>query len=281
MLVSDLKSQIPNLKPHNLEQALDHSLLYGTYAAAGGIALAVYCALPKARQPSRPALTVIVSALALGGLVLLLGKLLGQAGEKFYFCTLSVLAVLAAIRVVTHPRPVYSALYFVAVVLSTAALIVMTGAQFLAAALVIIYAGAILVTYVFVIMMAQSAAGGSRSRLCGLASAIDYDRSSREPAAAVVAGFVLIATLAGVIVEHHWPAAKKTTEMAAEVGNTLALGRVLLTETGFAIAVQVAGVLLMVAMVGAIAIARKRLPRAGEEVEPLPPGETGKRVKPF
>jgi NADH-quinone oxidoreductase subunit J len=260
------------------EQPLEHGLLYGTYAAAGGIALAVYCALPKARQPSRTALTVIISALALGGFVLLLGELLGPAADKFYFCTLSVLAVLAAIRVVTHPRPVYSALYFVGVVLSTAALIVMTGAQFLAAALVIIYAGAILVTYVFVIMMAQQS---PQPRLRGMVSVIDYDRSSREPAAAVLAGFVLIATLAGVVIEHNWPAARKTVETAAEVGNTLALGRVLLTETGFAIAVQVAGVLLMVAMVGAIAIARKRLPRAEEEVEPLPLGETGKRVKPF
>ncbi|HVP09904.1 MAG TPA: NADH-quinone oxidoreductase subunit J [Phycisphaerae bacterium] len=257
---------------------MEHGLLYGTYAAAGGIALAVYCGLPKARQPSRPALTVILSALALGGLVLLLGRLLGAAAEgRFYFCVLSVLAVLAAIRVVTHPRPVYSALYFVGLVLSTAALIVMTGAQFLAAALVIIYAGAILVTYVFVIMMAQQSSPGPG----GSASVLDYDRSAREPAAAVLAGFVLIAAVAGVIVRHNWPTAKKAAQTVAEVGNTLALGRELLSATGFAIAVEVAGVLLMVAMVGAIVIARRRLPRAKEEIEPLPPGEMGRRVKPF
>jgi NADH-quinone oxidoreductase subunit J len=256
---------------------LGHGLLYGTYAAAGGIALAVFCALPKERQPARPALTVILSALALGGLVLLLGRLLGQAaGNRFYFCVLSVLAVLAAMRVVTHPRPVYSALYFGGVVLSTAVLIVMAGAEFLAAALVIVYAGAILVTYVFVIMMAQE---GRQSRIGG--SDLDYDRSSREPTAAVLAGFVLIATVAGVIVGHEWPAAKPTVETAAEVGNTLALGQVLLSRKGFAVAVEVAGVLLMVAMVGAIAIARKRLPRAEDDTKPLPPGEAGKRVKPF
>jgi NADH-quinone oxidoreductase subunit J len=257
---------------------LDQGLLYGTYAAAGGIALAVYCALPKERQASRPVLTVILSALALGGLVLLLGRLLGESAGKFYFCGLSVLAVLAAIRVVTHPRPVYSALYFVGVVLSTAALLVMAGAEFLAAALVIVYAGAILVTYVFVIMMAQQA---GPSRLSGLASAIDYDRSAREPAAAVLAGFVLIATVGGVIVTHETPGARLATEVVAEGGNTLAIGRVLLSGTGFAIAVEVAGVLLMVAMVGAIAIARKRLPGAEGQAKTLPPGEIGKRVKPF
>ena len=66
---------------------MEQGLLYGTYAAAGGIALAVYCALPKERQASRTALAVILSALALGGLVLLLGRLLGQsAGEVLFLC---------------------------------------------------------------------------------------------------------------------------------------------------------------------------------------------------
>ena len=116
-------------------------------------------------------------------------------------------------------------------------------------------------TYVFVIMMAQPAAP---SRLDGLASAVDYDRSAREPAAAVLAGFVLIATVGGAIVSHEWPVAgAAAVAVAGEGGNTLAIGQVLMSGTGFAIAVEVAGVLLMVAMVGAIAIARKRLPSGG------------------
>ena len=62
-----------------------------------------------------------------------------------------------AIRVVTHPKPVYSALYFVLTVFASAGLFVLLWAEFMAAALVLIYAGAILVTYVFVIMLAAEA----------------------------------------------------------------------------------------------------------------------------
>lgn len=259
---------------------MGETLIYASYAVAALLAAAVYCALPRERRPARPVLTVLVSGLALGVLVMLLGRLLGDAADKLYFSLLSLLAVLTAMRVVTHPKPVYSAVYFVAVVLSTAGLIVLAGAEFLAAALVIVYAGAILVTYVFVIMMAQQSVP---PRSGPPAVFVDYDRISREPAAAVLAGFVLTATLAGVIVGHDWPASGQASAaacMAAE-GNTLALGRVLLGETGFAVSVQLAGVLLMAAMVGAIAIARKRLPRTKDEGETLPPGEIGKRVKPF
>ncbi len=60
-------------------------------------------------------------------------------------------------RVVTHPAPVYSALYFILTVFASAGLFVLLSAGFMAAALVLIYAGAILITYVFVIMLASQA----------------------------------------------------------------------------------------------------------------------------
>ncbi len=258
------------------------ALVYGAYAAAGAVALVVYCALPKEGRPARRGLALLLGALAVGCLVMLLGQVLGEKGAQLYFYVLSILAVGGAVRVVTHPRPVYSALYFVMVVLSTAALMVVVGAEFLAAALVIVYAGAILVTYVFVIMLAQQSepAGGVLS-----SPASDYDRSAREPAAASLAGFVLIATVAGVIVGHGGSASSALTETAPAVataateGNTLAVGRVLLTD--FAVSVELAGVLLMVAMVGAIAIARRRIPQEDEGAEVRPPGEIGKHVEPF
>ena len=73
-----------------------------------------------------------------------------------YFWIFSAIALVGAVRVVTHPRPVYSALYFVLTVFATAGLFVLLWAEFMAAALVLIYAGAILVTYVFVIMLAAA-----------------------------------------------------------------------------------------------------------------------------
>ncbi|MBN2559863.1 MAG: NADH-quinone oxidoreductase subunit J [Phycisphaerae bacterium] len=282
---------------------MEQALVYGAYAAAGFVAAAVYSAMPKEGRPTHRGVALVLLALALGGVVMLLGHLLGERGSRVYFYILGVLAVAGAVRVVTHPRPVYSALYFVMVVLSTAALMVVVGAEFLGAALVIVYAGAILVTYVFVIMMAQQSplARGSR-----FGQALDYDRRAREPGAAVLAGFVLMATVAGVIVGRGGgevqtannalrianpvsvktaaavEAANDTADASPDAeGNTLILARAILPETGFPVSLQVAGVLLMIAMVGAITIAKKRLPQAEEEVESRPAGEIGKRAEPF
>src|SRR5437762_1754512 len=81
----------------------------------------------------------------------------GAGGMGAYFWIFSAIAIVGAVRVVSHPRPVYSALYFVLTVFASAGLFVLLWAEFMAAALVLIYAGAILVTYVFVIMLAASA----------------------------------------------------------------------------------------------------------------------------
>jgi NADH-quinone oxidoreductase subunit J len=80
---------------------------------------------------------------------------------------------------ITTPSPVYSALWFAAVVLSTSGLFLLAGAQFLAAGTVIVYAGAIIVTFLFVIMLAQ---------MEGRAA---YDRTAREPFRATITCFLL------------------------------------------------------------------------------------------
>ncbi len=254
---------------------MEQMLVYLAYAAAALGALAVYAALPREGRPASRGVVLTLVAAAVGALLLLMGQLLGEAGQRVYFYVLSLLTLGGAVRVVTHPRPVYAALFFVMVVLSTAALMVLVGAEFLAAALVIVYAGAILVTYVFVIMLAQQSAPQSGGMF---AQALQYDRDSREPMAAVLVGFVLVGTIAGVIVNYEWTGLAEYKTTAAE-GNTLALGRVLLTD--FAVSVELAGLLLTVAMVGAIALARKRIPQHDEGEPELAPGEIGKRVSPF
>ena len=211
-----------------------------------------------------------------------------------FFYLFAAIAILSAARVVSHPKPVYSAVYFGVVVLCVAALLLVQEAEFLAVALVIIYAGAILVTYAFVIMLAQQA-GAPR-----------YDTRAREPFAAVVLGFVAMATVAAaagrsahsdksgagerpraLASENALP--DKDTPAADEVpavttgeddrGNTIAMGRSLLGS--YVIALEVAGVLLLVAMVGAIALVKKKIPRE-EPSEPVRPlGEIGKQVEPF
>ena len=122
------------------------------------------------------------------------GGVTGLTG--IYFWLFSGIALVAAVRVITHTKPVYSALYFVLSVFATAGLFLLLRAEFIAAALVLIYAGAILVTYVFVIMLAAQATPNASGALSGVA---DCDTVSREPFAASLVGFVLMGVILFVI----------------------------------------------------------------------------------
>ena len=247
-------------------------LLYFVFALGGA---GVYFLLPQGDRPR----AAVGGVLGLGALVVWLCILtfggLADAGVSGYFYLFATIAVVAAVRVVTHAKPVYSALYFIMVAVAVAALLVLLGAEFLAVALIIIYAGAILVTYLFVIMLASQ--GGSPV----------YDRRSREPFMAVLAGFVLMAAVAGRAGEmpvsvSEPPEARLTsdvTELESTGSNTLAIGELVMTK--YVVALEIAGVLLLVAMIGAIALSKKKVPTEGFRPPREPLGEIGKRVKPF
>ena len=96
-------------------------------------------------------------------------------GASFVFYLLATVTISSAVMMVTQRNPVSCALWFASAVIGTAGLFLLQNAEFLAAATVIVYAGAIMVLFLFVIMLAQQA---------GTAPA---DRLSREPALAVAA----------------------------------------------------------------------------------------------
>ncbi len=250
------------------------TLVYLTYAAAALAAGAIFVGLPKDGRPMRRGLFVVIMAAGLGAMFMLLQQLYTESGQLAAFMIWAVLSLGCAVRVVTHPKPVYSAVYFVTVVLATAALCIQAGAEFLGFALIIVYAGAILVTYAFVIMLSQQpeSAGGP------LADLLDFDRNAREPVWSVLAGFALMATVGGTIASRSWTAWSDRAADPADQ-NVLRLGRLLMTD--YAVAVELAAVLLTVAMVGAIAVARRRLASLEEGREPYTPGQAGREVKPF
>lgn len=246
------------------------------YALAALGAIAVFLAMPGGGSGRRvPAVVLGLAAIA-GLLVLLARSAAGSAGDAVIFSMLTLLSVVGAVRVITHPKPVYAALYFVLVALASVGLILMVGAEFLGAALVIVYAGAILVTYVFVIMLAQQSPEQQQVIAGG---PLDYDGVAREPALATVAGFLLMGALGGLLMNQPHATASPP---GATTGNTLGLGAVLLTQ--YAVAVELAGVLLLVAIVGAIALARRAVeaePRVVPAAPERPLGEAGRTVKPF
>lgn len=107
----------------------------------------------------------------------------GAWPESALFYAFSFLAIVGGMLMLSQKNPVHAALAFALVVLSTCGLFLLLAAPFLMAATIIIYAGAIVVTFLFVVMLAQQA---------GIASA---DARSREPFLASLAGFVLLGTL--------------------------------------------------------------------------------------
>jgi len=167
---------------------------YVFYIASAVGALAVYLMMPAHRTSPRH-FGGLLGLLALAGLFgFLINQFAVESLPNLYYYVFSVLAVACAVRVITHARPVYSALFFVMVVLSVAGLFVILEAEFMAFAMVIIYAGAILVTYLFVIMLATLPQVEGEEEQSPL-----YDRVAREPFSAVILGFALVAVLTNVM----------------------------------------------------------------------------------
>jgi NADH:ubiquinone oxidoreductase subunit 6 (subunit J) len=161
------------------------SLLALLLPAAFGV-LAVYCLLPRTR-PYPPLLGVSAAGIAL----LLAGWLTIRTGiasvETVLFLFFSAVAIVSGGLLISQHNPVRAALSFALVILSTCGLFLLQAAPFLMAATIIVYAGAIIVTFLFVIMLAQQT---------GLS---DADVRSREPLLSCIAGFVLLGALLAVL----------------------------------------------------------------------------------
>jgi NADH-quinone oxidoreductase subunit J len=156
----------------------------------GGLGVAL--ALPR-KGISPQVVGALVAGTALGLLFVVLGLRAWKADDlpNLFFYVFAPIALGSALRVVTHPKPVYAALYFILTILSSAALYLILHAEFLAFALIIIYAGAILITYLFVIMLATQAPSEEDQEALS-----DYDAYSREPMVATAVGVTLMVLVA-------------------------------------------------------------------------------------
>lgn len=151
---------------------------------AGGAA--VYLLLPRPRAyPASWGAGLGLLALILAGVLLTRSGVFSP--ETILFWSFSSLAIIAAALLVTQNNPARAALSFALVVLSTCGLFLLLAAPFLMAATIIIYAGAIIVTFLFIIMLAAQS---------GLS---DADDRSREPLLTVLTGSILLAMLLFVL----------------------------------------------------------------------------------
>jgi len=175
--------------PHAVDQIISPIALY-LVCALGAVGVAL--ALPRRKNALAIAGGVVLAAGAgLGALALgLAASASGAALPNWFFYPFAVIGLGASARVITHPRPVYSALYFIMTIIASSGLFVLLSAEFMAFALVIIYAGAILITYLFVIMLATQ-----QPKSMSKAVLDETDAVAREPILACGIAFVLLAVL--------------------------------------------------------------------------------------
>ncbi len=176
-----------------MEQIIEPIALYLICGlGAAGIALA----LPRRDRDGGRTLTIVgglLLACAFGLAALLLGLKAGEndaALPNIFFYPFAAIGLGAALRMITHKRPVYSALYFIMTIIASCGMYLLLSAEFMAFALVIIYAGAILITYLFVIMLATQAPTGEQDEMLD-----EVDAQAREPYLASAIGFVLVGLL--------------------------------------------------------------------------------------
>jgi len=169
--------------------------------------------------------------------------------QAIMFYVFAALAVASGVLVVSSRNPVYSVLFLIVAFFNAAGLFVLIGAEFLAMILVIVYVGAVAVLFLFVVMMLDIDFVELRSGF------VRY-----LPIGALV-GFILLAEL--VLVIGSWVVAPGVPSAAAvspaggvSLSNTRALGNILYTRYLFAF--QAAGLILLVAMVGAIMLTLRR-----------------------
>ena len=164
--------------------------------------------------------------------------------DVFLFVLFALIAVVCGINVVVQTHPITSALSLIGVMGSLAVLYLLLGAEFMAAAQVIVYAGAIMVLFVFVIMLLN--AGGETRR-------------SRSFAVELV-GAPLLIVLLGLLAYFVYkvtPGSPIVRFGGFRGGTALDVGRALFTQ--YLLPFEVTSVLILIAILGAIVLARKEM----------------------
>ena len=177
--------------------------------------------------------------------------------EFFLFFLFAGIALVGALGVVLARNPVHSALSLVTVLISIAALFVIQDAQLLAAVQVIVYAGAIVVLFLFVIMLL----GVDRSE-----STAETLRIQRP--AALVLGLGLLVTLL-LLISPGWATGEQSLRGVATPhgGNVKAVAESLFTT--FLWPFELTAVLLVIAVIGGVVLARRSHLAADEELQQL------------
>ncbi len=167
--------------------------------------------------------------------------------DAFVFLVSAAIVLTGAVGVLTSRNPVHAALFLVQTLFGVAVLFVLQDATFLAAVQVIVYAGAVVILFLFVIMLL----GVDRAEDLGVEPIV-----GQRPVAAVIGASLmgLLLTLLLVATDGPTGAPGRTAPLGDAGDNTRRLGEALFT--GHVFAVELTALLLTVAVVGAVVLAR-------------------------
>ncbi|WP_188397535.1 NADH-quinone oxidoreductase subunit J [Oxalicibacterium flavum] len=160
------------------------------------------------------------------------------------FYAFAAILVFAAIRVITDRNPVHAALFLVLSFASASALWMLIKAEFLSIVLVLVYVGAVMVLFLFVVMMVDIKLSKLREGFWGYL-----------PLAATV-GVIIVLEMAAVLFQAFWTADVAVPAGADMIGNTRELGKLIYTE--YLYAFELAGLLLLLGMVAAVALTMRK-----------------------
>ena len=170
--------------------------------------------------------------------------------EGLLFIIIGLITIVCALCVVFQKNPIYSAIFLIQTMVSLAVLYVLLHAPFIAAAQIMIYAGAVMVLFVFVIMLLnlskEDVEGGK-------------DKLMFQKASAILLGLILFVVIGVVTLKTVFLGTKGeyTPERINEIGNTQLVGKLLFTD--YVLPFEIASILLFAAILGAIVLAKKKL----------------------
>ena len=168
--------------------------------------------------------------------------------ELYFFYMFSGGMIIASLLMITRANVIHAALLLVLTFFFLAGIFVLAGAEFLAAVQILLYAGGIMVLYLFSIM------------LMNVEVAVRMRQWHRQGVMVFVAAALLGLEIWAVLADVEFPAAKQWGwSLGATPGNVEALGAVLYTK--FLFPFEVASVLLLAAMIGAIVLAKRTIER--------------------
>jgi NADH-quinone oxidoreductase subunit J len=164
--------------------------------------------------------------------------------ELVFFLIFAVIAIVSAVNVIIQTQPISSALSLIGVMVSLAALYLFLGADFLAMAQIIVYAGAIMVLFVFTIMLLNT--GGETG-----ASTKGAVRAAGLPA--------LLALLVALCytLQRFYPSSTQAVFGGFTKGDAHSIGNALFRQ--YLLPFEVTSILILVAILGAIVLARKEI----------------------